>query len=618
MLKIVFIVKLVILKTPHRILNGFLLKDLVDPTTLICKLKNFSYLYLLIFLISSCGQLSDEAEFDLIIESEWQRGIENNPLRASSMGILDNNDQWPSYSLNDISNDHNHNIDILNKLNRINEDSFKNPENILNFQLFKNQYIQSIESHSYRAFLIPFSHRGGIQLQHESAETLPLREVSHYEDWISRLNTIDVYINNHIEIANQGIKEGIMPPRILMERVLGQIEKQAFVKPSESPFYKAFTEIPDSISNENKKIIQKSALEVIEKKVIPSYVVFYNFFKNEYLPNCRETIGINKLPKGSDYYEFLAKKFTTTNLSPNEIHDIGLSEVKRIKAEMMKVINDVKWEGSFKEFLEYLRSDSRFYFDNADDLLTEYLATSKRIDPELVNLFSYLPSVPYGIRAIPMESAPDTTTAYYQPPAADGSRAGFYYVNLYRPEVRPKYEIEVLTVHEAMPGHHLQISISMELDLPNFRKYGGITAFVEGWGLYSEALGYDLGLYKDPYSKFGQLTYEMWRAIRLVVDTGLHYKEWSRQDAINYFLENSAKSKQDIINEVDRYINWPGQALAYKIGQMKILELRNNAESTLGSEFDIKEFHFEVLKRGALPLSKLEFFINEWILTKSL
>ena len=590
----------------------------MDPTTLICKLKNFSYLYLLIFLISSCGQLSDEAEFDLIIESEWQRGIENNPLRASSMGILDNNDQWPSYSLNDISNDHNHNIEILNKLNRINEDSFKNPENILNFQLFKNQYIQSIESHSYRAFLIPFSHRGGIQLQHESAETLPLREVSHYEDWISRLNTIDVYINNHIEIANQGIKEGIMPPRILMERVLGQIEKQAFVKPSESPFYKAFTEIPDSISNENKKIIQKSALEVIEKKVIPSYVVFYNFFKNEYLPNCRETIGINKLPKGSDYYEFLAKKFTTTNLSPNEIHDIGLSEVKRIKAEMMKVIDDVKWEGSFKEFLEYLRSDSRFYFDNADDLLTEYLATSKRIDPELVNLFSYLPSVPYGIRAIPMESAPDTTTAYYQPPAADGSRAGFYYVNLYRPEVRPKYEIEVLTVHEAMPGHHLQISISMELDLPNFRKYGGITAFVEGWGLYSEALGYDLGLYKDPYSKFGQLTYEMWRAIRLVVDTGLHYKEWSRQDAINYFLENSAKSKQDIINEVDRYINWPGQALAYKIGQMKILELRNNAESTLGSEFDIKEFHFEVLKRGALPLSKLEFFINEWILAKSL
>ena len=224
--------------------------------------------------------------------------------------------------------------------------------------------------------------------------------------------------------------------------------------------------------------------------------------------------------------------------------------------------------------------------------------------------------MPYGIRPIPMESAPDTTTAYYQRPAADGSRAGYYYVNLYRPEVRPKYEIEVLTVHEAMPGHHLQISINMELDLPNFRKYGGITAFVEGWGLYSEALGYDLGLYKDPYSQFGQLTYEMWRAIRLVVDTGMHYKNWSREDSINYFLENSAKSRQDIINEVDRYINWPGQALAYKIGQMKILELRHKSEQVLGDQFDIKEFHNEILKRGALPLLTLELFIDEWLASK--
>ena len=215
-----------------------------------------------------------------------------------------------------------------------------------------------------------------------------------------------------------------------------------------------------------------------------------------------------------------------------------------------------------------------------------------------------------------MESAPDTTTAYYQRPAADGSRAGYYYVSLYRPEVRPKYEIEVLTVHEAMPGHHLQISINMELDLPNFRKYGGITAYVEGWGLYSEALGYDLGLYKDPYSQFGQLTYEMWRAIRLVVDTGMHYKNWSREDSINYFLENSAKSKQDIINEVDRYINWPGQALAYKIGQMKISELREKAELQLGDQFNIKEFHNEILKRGTLPLSTLELFIDEWLASK--
>ena len=255
----------------------------------------------------------------------------------------------------------------------------------------------------------------------------------------------------------------------------------------------------------------------------------------------------------------------------------------------------------------------KFYFDNPEDLFTEYLATSKRIDPELVNQFKYLPRMPYGLKPIPIESAPDTTTAYYQRPAADGSRAGYYYVNLYRPEVRPKYEIEVLSVHEAMPGHHLQIALAMELDLPNFRKYGGFTAFIEGWGLYSESLGYDLGLYKDPYSKFGQLTYDMWRAIRLVVDTGMHYMDWTRQDAINYFLENSAKTKQDIINEVDRYINWPGQALAYKIGQLKILELKNTSKLKLGDDYDVREFHHQILKNGALPLYMVEQNINNWI-----
>ena len=566
----------------------------------------------------SCGQLNDEEKFIAMMDAEWQRGIEKNPLYASSMGILNNNDKWPTYSLEQIELDNLHNKKILDQLNNFDVNSFQNPDNLLNFELFKKQYIDSIEAHKYKNFLIPFSHRGGIQLQHESAETLPLRNISHYEDWIARLDTIDIYINNHISIARQGIKEGIMPPRILMDRVLDQIEAQAFVKPNLSPFFKAFEEMHESISDSDKAIIRTKALQVIEKKVIPAYIQFYNFFKNEYLVNCRETIGINDIPNGSKYYEFLAKKYTTTNLTPDEIHNIGLSEVNRIKSEMMKVIDEVDWQGTFREFLEYLRTDPRFYFDNADDLLTEYLATAKRIDPELVNLFSDLPSAPYGIRPIPMESAPDTTTAYYQRPAADGSRAGYYYVNLYRPEVRPKYEIEVLTVHEAMPGHHLQIAINMELDLPNFRKYGGLTAFVEGWGLYSEALGYDLGLYKDPYSKFGQLTYEMWRAIRLVVDTGMHYKNWSRQDSINFFLENSAKSKQDIINEVDRYINWPGQALAYKIGQMKILELRERSEEILGDSFDIKEFHNEVLKRGALPLSKLEFYIDEWIALKKL
>ena len=581
----------------------------------ICKLKHFVYLLTSILVLASCSKTLDETTFLDIMNSEWERGINENPLYASSMGRLEKNDQWPIYSIEKIRLDHSHEKNILLTLNNLDTQNFS-ADNLLNIKLFKEQYEKSLELYEFKSFLIPFSHRGGIQLQHESAETLPLRTVTHFEDWITRLSKIDKYIDGHIQVAREGIKNDIMPPRILMERVLDQIEKQAFIAPLESPFYKAFVEMPSSIPDQLQAEIRDKALEIIENTVIPSYLNFYNFFKNEYLPQCRETIGISQIPNGDKYYEALARQFTTTSLKPNEIHEIGLSEVSRIKGDMEKIIKNVNWEGTFREFLEYLRTDSQFYFDNPDDLLTEYLATAKRIDPELVNLFNYLPSMPYGIRPIPMESAPDTTTAYYQRPAADGSRAGYYYVNLYRPEVRPKYEIEVLTVHEAMPGHHLQISINMELDLPNFRKYGGITAFVEGWGLYSEALGYDLGLYKDPYSQFGQLTYEMWRAIRLVVDTGMHYKNWSREDSINYFLENSAKSRQDIINEVDRYINWPGQALAYKIGQMKILELRNKSEQVLGDQFDIKEFHNEILKRGALPLSTLELFIDEWLASK--
>ena len=579
-------------------------------------MKNLSYLLPLFFLISSCSDNSDENVFEELMQSEWQRGIDENPLYASSMGNLDKNDQWPEYSVEKIKTNYEHDLKILTQLNQLNSDAFSD-DNLLNLQLFKDQYINSTELYQFKSFLMPFSHRGGIQLQHESAETLPLRSAKHYEDWLSRLSKIDNYIDSHINVAKAGMANNIMPPRILMQRVLDQIKSQAFSTAKDSPFNKAFIEMPSSINIEDKQRIQNEATEIIQKTVIPEYIKLYNFFNSEYLPMCRDSIGINKIPNGAKYYEALTKKFTTTQLHPNEVHQIGLDEVARIKTKMLEIVEEVKWDGSFREFLEYLRSDPQFYFDNPDDLLTEYLATAKRIDPELVNLFSYLPSIPYGIRQIPMESAPDTTTAYYQPPAADGTRAGYYYVNLYRPEVRPKYEIEVLTVHEAMPGHHLQISINMELDLPKFRKYGGITAFVEGWGLYSEALGYDLGLYKDPYSEFGQLTYEMWRAIRLVVDTGMHYKDWSRDDSINYFLENSAKSKQDIINEVDRYINWPGQALAYKIGQMKILELREKSQNALGEGFDIKEFHYEVLKRGALPLSTLEMYIDEWINSKA-
>ena len=558
------------------------------------------------------SKTNDEQKFLELLDKEFTKSIEDNPIYASYMGDLRFNTLWPDYSIEKINKDHEHTLKVIEELEMMSVDDFSD-ENKLNYRLFLDGYKNSADKHQYQIYLLPFSHRGGIQLQHETAETLPLRNFQQYMDWISRLEKLDDVIDQYIALANQGIKNQVMPPKVLMSRVLNQIKLQNVDSYVNSPFYDAFEVLPDEISNEEQKQIREQAQTTITNVVIPSYVKLLNFFENSYYPNCRDTIGISDIKNGSKYYELIARQFTTTELTPDEIHNIGLSEVSRIKNEMFKIMDQVQWNGSFDEFLNFLRTDNQFYFETGEELFTEYLATSKRIDPLLVKLFKDLPSMPYGLKPIPMESAPDTTTAYYQRPAADGSRAGYYYVNLYMPEVRPKYEIEALSLHEAMPGHHLQIAYTMELDLPNFRKYGGYTAFVEGWGLYAESLGEDLGMYKDPYSKFGQLTYEMWRAVRLVVDTGMHYKGWSRQQAIEYFLENAAKTKQDVINEIDRYINWPGQALAYKIGELKIKELRAISENKLGDEFDIKEFHHEVLRHGGIPLYVLEENINSWI-----
>ena len=575
-------------------------------------MRNIKYLAL-VGLLAGCSQPSMETTFEGLMDSEWSKVVSDNPVYASSMGDLRFNTEWSDSSITKINENHQHDQSVLDALNAMAIDDF-DELNTTNYKLFKKQYENSVESFEYQTYLMPFSHRGGIQLEHETVNILPLRNAEHYLDWIERLSKLEVVIDAEIEKAKKGIETGTVPPRFLMQKVFDQIKLQAFVSPETSPFFRAFESMDRSISQEDIDAIQAKAKNVIATKVIPAYLKLHQFFEESYLPACRISIGIKDINNGKKYYEYLARKFTTTTLTPQEIHNIGLLEVARIKTEMEAVIEEVKWQGTFKGFLDDLRSNPKFYYETSEELFEAYLATSKRIDPELVNIFKVLPSMPYGLKPIPIESAPDTTTAYYQRPAADGSRAGYYYVNLYRPEVRPKYEIEVLSVHEAVPGHHLQIALAMELDLPNFRKYGGVTAFVEGWGLYSESLGYDLGLYKDPYSQFGQLTYDMWRAIRLVVDTGMHYFDWSRQDAINYFLDNSAKTKQDVMNEVDRYINWPGQALAYKIGQLKIQELKDRAKKELGDSFDIKDFHHEVLKRGALPLDILEQYIDQWIL----
>jgi len=462
--------------------------------------------------------------------------------------------------------------------------------------------------------LLPFSQRGGVQNLNNLTNQLRMVTVQDYDDWLARLGKIDKVIDQTIELAERGRKTGVVSPRILMDRIPDQIAVQLVEFAADSPFFKPFENLPESFAAAERERLRAAATEIIEDTVLPAYRELDRYFNKKYLPAARDSIGLSELPNGNAWYEYLARSFTTTRMTPDEIHRLGLEEVSRIRGEMEQIIQEVEFDGSFADFLVYLRTDPQFYFDNPDDLYDAYLATSKRIDPELVKLFGKLPRMPYGVKPIPESIAPDTTTAYYSRPAADGSRAGIYWVNLYRPEVRPKYEIEVLSVHEAMPGHHLQIALQQELDgMPNFRRFMGFTAFVEGWGLYSERLGYDLGLYQDPYSRFGQLTYDMWRAVRLVVDTGMHYKGWTRQQAIDFFKDNAAKAEYDIVNEIDRYILMPGQALAYKIGQLKILQIRERAAIQLGEDFDIRTFHDELLGAGALPLDLLERRMDRWL-----
>ena len=529
------------------------------------------------------------------------------------MGDRRFNDQWTDMSLDAIGRRQGEQQEFLRRLRFIDSSKLTETDQ-LNYDLFRRSLENSIDGHQFKNYLMPMSQRGGVQSLESTAETLRLANVQDYEDWLARMAQIETVIEQTMSRMEEGRESGYMPPKILMERIPAQISMQLVEDPEQSPFFKSFAAMPDSIVDADRERLQQLAKDLIDESVVPGYREFASYFNNVYLPASRDTIGASSLPDGEAFYEYRTRLYTTTQMTPDEIHRLGLNEVKRIRDEMQLVIDELEFEGSFDDFLTFLRTDPQFYYDTPEELFEGYLAISKRIDPELVKVFGKLPRMPYGLRPIPDNIAPDTTTAYYNRPAADGSRPGYYYVNLYRPEVRPKYEMEVLSIHEAVPGHHLQISLQMELEeMPNFRKYSGFTAFTEGWGLYSESLGYEMGFYKDPYSKFGALTYDMWRAVRLVVDTGMHFKGWTRQQAIDFFKDNAAKTEADIINEIDRYISWPGQALAYKIGQLKMLELRRKAEQALGNDFDIKAFHDALLGGGALPMEILETRMNRWL-----
>ncbi len=572
------------------------------------------------FLIAPAFAAKKPANAPLLklFDQVWQEDLVDDPLAATQLGDTRYNDKLPDMSQVALDARNARNFQRLITLRKIKKDKLDKVD-LLNYDLFERELNDRINADTYKSHLYAIRTFDGPQLLTEVAEYAPFSTVKDYDNWIARINASGVYFDQWIALLQVGVNERRTQPRIVINKVLEQIKPQLVTNPEESGFYKPFRNMPASIPQPEKDRLQAAAKAAIQTTGVPAYQRLDKFLREVYLPGSRDSVGIKDTPDGDQYYRNRVAHFTTVvNQSPTAIHNQGLAEVKRIRAEMEKTLEGINFLGNLDQFLVFLRTDDRFYYKTPEELMAAYEKTARAIEPQLPKLFGKLPKTPFGIRAIPAASAPTTTTAYYQPPSLDGSRPGNYYVNLYKPESRPIWEIEALTAHEAVPGHHLQIALAYEIKgMPEFRRNAGYTAFVEGWALYAESLGYELGLYTDQFSKIGQLNYDMWRAVRLVVDTGIHQFGWSRDQAIYFFRQNTGKSDQDIQNEVDRYISWPGQALAYKIGQLKIQALRAEAEKALGTSFDIRAFHDKLRGAGALPLSVVETDMRAWIAEQS-
>jgi len=575
-------------------------------------------------LAADPGAPASKAQLEAIYKAEWERWLREDPTLATNIGDTRYNDRWPDLSLAAIERSDAADRAALDKLKQIDLSGLSAADK-MTYDIVKLQFEDRTSAKRFKPYVYAIGHQGILQgtpspqTASELDQIAPFTSVHDYEDWIARLDSFGSYVDQVIALLDIGIREKRTQPCAITARIAPQFDAQRVSMPTASPFFEALNHMPASFSDKDRQRLRSAASQAIATRVLPAMARLEKFFNGRYAPACRPSPGISSTPDGAAFYQNRIAYFTTTDMTPEAIHALGLAEVARIHGEMDKVIAAVGFKGSFQEFSHFLRTDPQFFYKDPNDLLHAYMVIAKSIDPNLLKLFGTLPRTPYGVRPIPDTSAPSATTAYYQQPANDGSRAGYFFVNLYRPDSRPKWEMETLTSHEAVPGHHLQIALQIEqgADLPMIRRMAQFTAFVEGWGLYSESLGYDLGLYTDPYQKFGQLTYDMWRAVRLVVDTGIHSMGWTRQQAIDYFAANAPKAQLDIENEIDRYISWPGQALAYKIGQRKIMEMRDLARQRLGERFDIRQFHDLILGTGPVPLDMLQRNVENWIATKA-
>lgn len=552
----------------------------------------------------------------------WEESLQLNPLSATYVGDSRYNDQLPNF---------------LGAEYRARELAFAHKwraraaavdpaplgaQDRLSLQILLRELDLEIEGHKYPGHLIPinqfYSTPNQLAQLGSGTSAQPFKTVKDYDNWLRRAELIPPLFDQAISNMREGIKAGVVQPKVLMDKVLPQLDALIVSDPKQALFYKPVSSFPAEFTEADKARLTAAYTQLISGTLMPAYTRLRDFIRDEYLPKTRASVGLDALPDGAAWYALRVRAVTTTDLTPAQIHQIGLDEVARIHGEMRKVIQQLGFKGGLKKFFKFLDSDKRFEFKDEAALLAHYESLRGKVEAGAEKLFSLKPKAGFEIR--PVESFRNKSAAggSYQTPSEDGTRPGIFYVNTFDLPSRKIWDAEDLFLHEAIPGHHFQLALQQELtDLPKFRRFGGVTAYVEGWALYAESLGKELGVYQDPYDYFGYLQNELWRAIRLVVDTGLHSKGWTRQQVIDYMLENSAQSETQAVSEAERYMAIPGQALAYKLGELKIKELRARAEKALGARFDIKGFHAEVLKDGAVPLGVLDSKINNWIAAQS-
>ncbi len=562
--------------------------------------------------------MADAAELEILYDQFWQDSLKLNPIQATQVGDSRYNDQWP----NNASQAQREKVEAFQRewLARL---SALNPSGLeaqarLSFDILHANLSRRVASDRFPDWKMPVNQfRSVVNMAPQLGSgrgAQPFKTVKDYDNWLARANQLPLIFDTTIENMRIGLRDGVTQPKVLMQKVLPQIDSLLKGSVEENIFWMPIKNMPKEFSARDAERLNNAYRELIEVKILPAYRRMRVFIENEYLPKCRDSFSISALPDGQAWYAHLVKQHTTTDMSPEQIHNLGLSEVARIQMQMRGVMQSVGFKGELKEFFAYMTAPSEFTFANEADLLKAYNDFRARVDAGIPKLFSLTPRAGFEIRPIEAFRAASAAGGSYQGPSLDGKRAGIFYINTFDLPSRKTWDMEALYLHEAVPGHHFQIALKQELEgLPMFRRFGSETAFSEGWGLYAESLGKELGVYTDPYQYFGRLQAELWRAIRLVVDTGLHSKNWTREQVIQYMKDNSATTDTEAISETERYIAVPGQALAYKIGEQKILQLRKRAEAKLGANFDPREFHAEILKDGSLPLGVLEAKIERWL-----